>query len=249
MFRQTPALVLREVRYNEADRILTLLTRTDGLITARARGALRRSSRIAAPTQQLVYSDMTLFGNKGKWLVNEAAVIEPFSGLREDISALALGSYFAQCLESFGVEDQPDEELLQLGLNSLYALSNGLYRLAHIKAAFELRLMCISGYAPEVHACAVCGREPEEPFLSLTNGTVVCRGCANATPGRIVPLCAESLSAMRHICTAPAKRIMSFKIGDEALNRLAYASEEFLLARTERSFQSLGYYKQINRFN
>ena len=249
MFRQTPALVLREVRYNEADRILTLLTKTDGLITARARGALRKSSKIAAPTQQLVYSDMTLFGNKGKWLVNEAAVIEPFAGLREDIAALALASYFAQCIESFGVEDQPDAELLQLGLNSLYALSNGLYRFDHIKAAFELRLACIAGYAPEVHSCAVCGKEPAEPCLSLRNGTVVCRACAGSVSGRVALLCEESISAMRHICTAPAKKIMSFKISDDALARLARASEEFLLARTERSFQSLDYYKRINRFN
>ena len=247
MFRQTPALVLREVRYNEADRLLTLLTKTDGLITARARGALRKCSRIAAPTQQLVYSDMTLFGNKGKWLINEAAVIEPFAGLREDIAALALGSYFAQCIESFAVEDQPDEELLQLGLNSLYALSNELYRFDHIKAAFEMRLMCIAGYAPELHSCAVCGKEPTEPCLSLRNGTVMCRVCAIS--GKNIPLCAESLSAMRYICTAPAKKIMSFKISDGALARLAHASEEFLLARSERSFQSLGYYKQMNRFN
>jgi len=249
MFRQTPALVLREVRYNEADRILTLLTKTEGLITAKARGALRKSSRIAAPTQQLVYSDMTLFGNKGKWLINEAAVIEPFIGLREDFAAFSLGSYFAQCIESLAVEDQPDEELLQLGLNSLYALSNGLYRHAHIKAAFELRLMCLAGYAPELHSCAVCGREPAEPFLSLKNGTVMCRACGSSSSGKNVPLCKESLAAMRHVCTAPAKKIMAFKISDGALDRLAYASEEFLLARTERRFQSLDYYKKINGFN
>ena len=50
MFTTTNALVLREVRYKEADRILTLLTSTDGKITVKARGALRKGSKTAAAT-------------------------------------------------------------------------------------------------------------------------------------------------------------------------------------------------------
>ena len=144
MFKTTQALVLREVRYKEADRILTLFTSTDGKITAKARGALRKSSRTAAATQQLTYGEMTLFGNRGKWTVNEASVLESFSGLREDIAAFSLGSYFAECLEALSIEDQPDPDLLQLGLNSLYALSRNLCDPVQIKAAFELRLMCLT---------------------------------------------------------------------------------------------------------
>ena len=55
MFKTVNALVLREVRYKEADRILTLLTDTDGKITVKARGALRKSSKTAAATQQLTH--------------------------------------------------------------------------------------------------------------------------------------------------------------------------------------------------
>ena len=152
MYNTTDALVLREVRYKEADRILTLLTSTEGKITVKARGALRKSSKTAAGTQQLTFSEMTLFGNRGKWTVNEASVKEGFDGLRADIEAFSLGCYFAECLEALSVEDQPEPELLQLGLNSLYALSRNLYTPEHIKAAFEMRLMCIAGYAPEQYA-------------------------------------------------------------------------------------------------
>ncbi len=119
MYHTTHALVLREVRYKEADRILTLFTDSDGKITVKARGALRKSSRTAAATQQLTYSEMTLFGNRGRWTVNEANLIEAFTGLRTDFERFALGSYFAECIEAFSVEDQPDTALLQLGLNCL----------------------------------------------------------------------------------------------------------------------------------
>ncbi len=243
MFKTTKALVLREVRYKEADRILTLLTESDGKITAKARGALRKSSRTAAATQQLTWSEMTLFGNRGKWTVNEAVVAEGFDGLRADLEALSLGAYFAECLEALSVEDQPDPALLQLGLNSLYALSRGLYEPWRIKAAFELRLMALSGYEPDLTACAACGREPERPLLSLRDGRVYCSACPHG--GETLPLCPDSLVAMRYILSAPPKKLFSFALEGEAADRLSYAAEAYLLRQTERRFGTLEYYKQV----
>lgn len=60
MFLTTRGLVLREVRYKESDKILTVLTQHEGKVTVRARGALRKGSRITAATQLLTYSDMTI---------------------------------------------------------------------------------------------------------------------------------------------------------------------------------------------
>ena len=243
MFKTTKALVLREVRYKEADRILTLLTDSDGKITAKARGALRKSSRTAAATQQLTWAEMTLFGNRGKWTVNEASVLEGFDGLRTDLESLALGSYFAECLEALSVEDQPDGQLLQLGLNALFALSRRLYEPEKIKAAFELRLMSLAGYEPDLTACAYCGKEPERPLLSMSDGRVTCAACPHG--GDTVPLCADSLAAMRYILKAPAKKLFSYAIEGEAADRLGYAAEIWLLRQTERRFGTLEYYKQV----
>ena len=247
MFKTVNALVLREVRYKEADRILTILTDTDGKLTVKARGALRKSSKTAAATQLLTYSEMTLFGNRGRWTVNEATVKEPFAGLREEMERLALGAYFAECMEAFGVEEQPEPELLQLGLNSLYALSRGLGSQEKIKAAFELRLMCLTGYTPELTACAVCGKEPEEPVLSLEQGRVCCRSCAHQM-GERAELGSNALEAMRYICAAPPKQMLRFELGEDAVLRLSDASERYLLRRAERGFSTLDYWKKIRSF-
>ncbi len=246
MFNTTKALVLREVRYKEADRILTLLTASDGKISAKARGALRKNSKTAAATQQLTYAEMTLFGNRGKWTVNEAVVLEPFAGLQADFSRFSLGCYFAECLEALSVEDQPDEALLQLGLNSLYAISCGRYDPVLVKAAFELRLMCQAGYEPSVQGCAVCGKKAlEEPCLDIDNGCVFCRGCRNAATGFALPLCVDSLAALRYVVSAHAKQLFSFQLAQEPLGRLADAAERYLLAHTERKFATLEYWKKI----
>lgn len=246
MFNTVQALVLREVRYKEADRILTLLTKSSGKLSVKARGALRRGSKIGAASQQLTYSEMSLFENRGKWTADEGTIIENFEGLRTDIADLSLGCYFAECLEALSVEDQPDEAMLQLGLNSLYALSRKLYPPALIKAAFELRLMCLSGYTPELGGCAVCGcPEPEKPFLSLSSGVICCRKCRNSAMGQVMPLGDGALAAMRYIVSAPAKRLFSFGIEAESLRRLSEASEQYLLRQTERRFGTLDYYKKV----
>ena len=245
MFQTTKGLILREVRYKEADRILTILTESDGKITAKARGALRKSSRSAAATQQLTWSELTLFGNRGKWTVNEGSVLEGFAGLRGEIERLALGSYFAECLEAFAVEDQPDPALLQLGLNSLYALSEKLGERAKIKAAFELRLACLAGFQPELEACVICGKpEPEDPLLVLEDGGVCCRACRKAYAGA-VPLTSGALAALRYVAAAPAKKLFSFTLEGEDLKSFARAAELYLQAHAERSFPTLAYYKQF----
>lgn len=246
MFHTTQALVLREVRYKEADRILTLLTAADGKLTAKARGALRKSSRTGAATQQLTYAEMTLFGNRGKWTVNEASVIEAFSGLREDIERFALGSYFAECLEAFSAEDQPDAALLQLGLNCLYALSRGLADPRQIKASFELRLMCLAGYEPELGACTVCGKtEPMEPLFCLESGAVCCRDCRKAATGPTERLDDAALSALRYVVRAAPKQFLSFKLEGKSLEMLSAAAERYLLTQAERGFSTLEYWKKL----
>ncbi len=246
MFLTSKALVLREVKYKEADKILTLLTEREGKLTAKARGALRKGSRYGAAAQALCYSEMSLFGNAGKWSVNEAETIEQFLPLRSDVSALALGSYFAEMLEAVSDEDSPNPELLQLGLNSLYALSRELYPQEHVKSVFELRLMCLCGFEPQLAFCPTCGKEPpEEPLFSLGGGSVHCRSCPPGAAGVSMPLSASTLDAMRYIVSAPPKRIFSFHISESAEKQLGDICEAYTAVQLERGFGSLDYWKSI----
>lgn len=246
MFKTTKALILREVKYKEADKILTVLTPGDGKLTVKARGALRKSCRYSAACQALCYSEMTLFASRGRWSVNEAETVEQFLPLRGDISLLALGSYFAEALEAVSDEDSPNPEMLQLGLNSLYALSRGLYAPGHIKAAFELRLMCLAGFEPDVFGCAVCSREePDGPLLSLRGGVLHCRGCTPDATGVSLPLSAETLDAMRYIITAEPRRIFSFAVPQESERQLGGVTQAYMAAQLERGFSTLDYWKSV----
>ncbi len=245
MFRTENALILREVRFRESDRILTALTADHGKMTLAAHGALSKKSRIAAGTQQLTWSELTLFEKNGRFAVREAVTREAFAGLRTALEDLALGTYIAECLELFAAEGQPEPELLQLGLNSLYALSEKLAPRAKIKAAFELRLTAMEGYAPAVDVCAVCGREDVQvPAFLPDDGTVVCRDCRKERQW-VLPLSMSALEAMRRVLQITPKKMLSFSLDEADLQLLGKVTESWLLRCSGREIPSLEYYKKL----
>ena len=243
----TQALVLREVNYKEADKILTVLTPGEGKRRVKARGCRRNGSRRAAGSQLLVYSDMTLFEYRGFFVLDEAASLQQFRGVRSDIEKLALGSYFAQVMETVAEEGRGDPALLSLILNSLYALDQLSRPQAQVKAAFELKLMCLAGYEPLLDACAVCGApEPREPCLSLPDGVLCCAACRGGAGGPFVPLSGGTLAAMRHVVYGSPKRLFSFPADGVVLDCMGRVCEAFLTTQLGQDFRTLEFYHHLS---
>ena len=244
----TRALVLRAVDYRESDKILTLFTQELGVITASARGCRKKGSAIAAGCQLLAWSEVVLYDYQGRWSVKEAATQRLFPGVRGDIQRLALGCYFAEAAELLAVEGLPSPELLALALNSLHALDKLQDKpLALVKAAFEWRAMCLSGYEPEVNACPCCGcAPPEEPRFHLREGTVHCARCREQLgEGISMPLSPPSLAALGHIVHGDPRRLFSFRLDAGPLKELGDAAESYLHTQLERGFHTLDYYKSL----
>lgn len=239
-------LVLRETETKEADKILTLLTAERGKIPVIARGARRKGCRFAASAQPLAWSEWTLY-QRGEWYyASEGTTLELFDGLRGDLAALSLGFYFAELTEAVTAEEPSSGELLRHLLNGLYALAVLHRPPALVKPAFELKLLCLAGYEPLADGCARCGRpEPEEPRLDAVQGVLFCKACGGGEHARSLPLCRDSLAALRHIVYGNPKRLYSFTLGPEALCRLAAAAEAFLAAQLERNFRTLDFYKSL----
>jgi len=257
MYVNTSGIVLRETAYRESSKILTVLTGGEGKLTVAAHGALRRNSKLAAVTQLLAFSEMTLYSRRDRWTMTEARSVEQFLGLRDDIALLSLGAYIAELTEAVADEDSPNPDLLPLCLNALYALSEKIKEPEYVKPAFELRLMSVSGFQPLLDRCVVCGREdPERVILDLAGGTMRCVGCRPATGADYAggeaaalsaALSAGALSAARYILCCDAKKLFSFSISAAALRELSAAAEGFLLAHLDRSFRTLDYFKGIGK--
>ena len=246
MHMTTTGIVLREVNYKESDKILTVLTRDGGKLTISARGSRKKNSPIAAVSQLLCYSELTLYEYRGRWSIREGEILQEFRHVRGDLDMLSLGAWFAELTETLTAEDLPAPEILSLLLNSLYALDQLQKPLELVKAVFELKLMALAGYEPRLEACAVCGREPQDPRFHLKQGALHCPGCRQALgEGISMPLDRGSLAAMRHVLYGDGRKLFSFRLSEPAQQKMGAATEAFVLTQLERGFRTLDFYKRM----
>lgn len=245
MYLKIQGLVLRRTEYNDHDVLLTILTRDQGKLTAKARGLRRKNSPLTAQCQLLAFAEFTLFEYRGMYTINEASSLELFPELRRDIVKLSLATYFAQVSETVCQEDIPSPELQSLVLNCLYALSKLNEDERKTKAVFELRCACIAGYFPDLSGCAQCGNLTPDRF-DLSAGRLECSGCRNIESGGIrMPINASVLEAMRYIAYCGSKRLFSFQVGQENVEQLVSVTEAYLTTQLERSFPTLDFYKSL----
>lgn len=246
MYLKIQGLVVRATAYSDTDLLLTLLTADQGKITAKVRGARRKNSRYISCSQLLAYCAYTLFEYRGMYTVNEAQTIALFPQLQKDLNKLSLATYFAQAAEVIAQEDTPTAGLLSLLLNSLYALDKDLAADTMIKAVFELRLACISGYEPDLRGCVHCGREVPDRF-NVFEGHLECSGCGGTvSKGIRMPVTPGVLDAMRYICYCQPNKLFSFRISQQNIERLSELTESYLSAQLERGFSALDFYKSLN---
>lgn len=245
MYLNTKGLVVRVTPYNDTDAILSVLTPTHGKLTVKARGLRRKNSPLIAPCQLLAYADFTLFEYRNMYTVNEAHSLELFSSLRKDLQKLSLGSYFAQAAETMSQEDMPNPELLSLVLNCLYGLSKLDLPEILVKAVFELRSACLSGYAPDLYGCYRCGCENPDRF-DISGGRLECMRCRNPeSTGLRMPVSHGVLAAMRYICNCDSRKLFSFSVSEDTLEALSSVTESYLATQLERGFSTLDFYKSL----
>ena len=245
MHLKIQALVLRVTDYNDRDALLTVLSRSHGKLTLKARGLRRKNSPLAACCQLLAYGEFTVFEYRGQYTINEAHSIELFIPLRRDLTKLSLGTYFAQVTEVISQEDLPNPELQSLLLNCLYALARLELPQDQIKAVFELRAACLAGYTPDLFGCHICGSQNPERF-DLSAGQLECVQCrAGQGSGIRMPVNPSIMEAMRYICLCEPKRLFSFQSGKQTLEHLSALTEAYLTTQLERGFSTLDFYKSL----
>lgn len=242
---KTDGLIIRDLNVGEDDRIVTILTRERGIIRASARGARRVKNSLSTATRLFCYSEFVLFRGKDKYIIDAAQPIEFFLGIDKDLQRLALAQYFAQVAAALAPEEENAKQYLRLMLNAINFIRTGKKELVLIKSVFELRILTMSGYMPDIVACQNCGAyEAETMFFNPITGTLLCCDCAGK--GQIgFKLSKGALAAMRHIVYSDFEKLFSFSLPVTALSELGAASEEYLKSQLERSFPTLDFYNSV----
>ena len=244
MRTNTDGLILKEQNIGEKDKLVTVLTRHNGLVRAFVRGAKSVKNRKNSSTGMFCFSKLSLYKTKDTYIIDEAEPIELFFELRNDLEKLSLAQYFAELVITLVQEDEPAEEYLRLILNSLHFLAKDKMPNEQVKAITELRLMCIAGFMPNLVACDRCGEyETDTMYFDVEDGLLYCENCV--PNDMIFQLDIGLVKALRHIAFSDFEKIYSFKMEDYALPDLSYVTEKYLLSKLQRNFKTLEFYKEI----
>lgn len=245
----TEGLILKEQNIGERDKLVTALTVEKGLIKGFAKGAKNIKSQNCAGTQLFTYSRLCLIPGKGRdtYVISEAKSREMFYGLRKSVEGMCLAQYFSELLINLLMEGEKNQEALSLMLNSLYLLSNNKKEPELVKPCFEMRLLSICGYMPDLTMCQECGEYAKDEFLFVPqNGTLHCTHCASeeSLPFSI-RMDSGTTTALRHTIYAEDKKLFSFSLGKENLQTLNRATEKYVSAQTDKNYKTLDFYKSI----
>ena len=241
----TMGLVLKETRYREADRILTILTPKLGVITAMAANSLRLKSKLFSACGLFCYSEFILVPGRNMYTVREADVQNIFHGISSSIEGVSLAMYLTELAAALSPTGEEAARELRLVLNSLYMINEHRTDLRVIKAVFELRTMSECGFLPQLACCNVCGKYDDASFyLDPQEGYLLCPDCAQKA-GKPCNLDAGALYALRHICLVEDKKIFAFKISVGSLAKLSAVAEQYALTHLDKPLKSYSFLKSV----
>ncbi|MBQ3940599.1 MAG: DNA repair protein RecO [Oscillospiraceae bacterium] len=244
MYETVKGLVIREVVFGEADKLIDLLTDT-GVRTVRVRGARKPGSKYAAVTQIFSYGEFCLRQSSGRLYLDSAVSLSAFYGIRNRLEALALASYFSELVRRTATE-QPQPQILRLFLICLHYLSEHTRDDLQIKAVFEMRLVTELGMMPDLVCCPVCLRYlPPKPILRLDKADMVCEDCCPGPGWNDLAVTTATLQAVRHAVFSDLERVLAFRVRGESLLLFAVYAEAYVLRRTEHSYPTLQFYRSL----
>lgn len=226
-------VVLRTMRLGEADRIVTLLTRSHGKVRAVGKGVRRTTSKFGGRLEPLSHVTMLCWKGRELDIVNQAEVLDSFRAVRDDLSRMTKAFTVLEVADQLAQEHHPEPRLYEMVIGALRALERA--DSAMLVPGFLLKALVLEGSTPIVDECASCGADGPLEAFDISVGGALCRDCRR---GRAVS--PDALDMVRKVIgggLATALDAPESAITDE-VGELACAAMEVHLDRRLRSVRT-----------
>ena len=241
-------IVVKETRLVNGNMVVSILTQTEGIISAFVRDSNKSKSSKTSLVQMFAYCDFTLFLGKSGYVIDEVEIIELFWDIKNDISVLTISQYFCELALALSPEKECSEDFLKLFLNSIFYLSKGRKDVEFIKLIFEMHSCALCGYMPNLVCCDECKKyEDENMYFNISSANILCENCADVCDNSFyqIKLTRGMVAALRHIVYSPVEKLFSFSLSDEALDILSDVSEKYIEYYVKPNFKTLEIYKKL----
>ena len=197
------AIVLRSMRFAEADRVLHLYTAERGRVNAIAKGVRKTTSRFGGRLEPLTRSALMLHEGRGELhTVSGADIISAHAAVRERPHALGVALIGAEAVLKLHPEPEPQPRVFDGLVRFLEMLDGPLPEGGNpaadaLAVGFQLKLLLLAGYLPHLRSCASCGRDGPLIGYSAAAGGAVCEHCTGDADGfRLRPGSLETIEGL-----------------------------------------------------
>lgn len=241
------AIVLRHSDWGEADRILTLYTRQMGKVKGIAKGARKMRSRKAGHIEPFTHVDLQLARGRDLFIVTQAEALDPYLRLRDDLVRVGYASYVVELLDRFTYEEDENPSLFRLLADTLSRLNLEPDPTLAIRY-YEIRLLDLLGYRPQLFKCANCEAEiqPEDQYFSASQGGVLCPKCGQ-TAADVRPVSMQALKYLRHFQRSSYPQAMRARLTPSLNRELEQLMQHYLTYILERGLNTPAFLRYIRR--
>jgi DNA repair protein RecO (recombination protein O) len=244
---RTEAIVLKRSDFFEADRLLTLYTPKLGKIRAIAKGVRKPTSRKSGHVELFTHSQLLIAKGRNLDIVTQAETIHAFRPLREDLLRTTYAYYVAELINLFveeGIENRPLFDLLLAMLGWLGDASD----LDLITRFFELHLLGLLGYRPELFRCLACRQqiEPEAKYFSSASGGILCPRCGQGQRGA-QEITLNALKVLRFLQTRDYDTCSRLRLSSPLHRELEATMHDYITYILERNLKSVKFLNTLRQ--
>lgn len=244
---KTEAIVLRQRKLGEADRILTLFTPAYGKLDAKAKGVRKTTSRMGGHLQPLNRCMVQLARGRTMEVVAGCETLESFQPLRDDLGRLSRALYAAELADRFlpeRVENIPTYRLLLDTLRRLQGTADVDLALRH----YEMKLLERSGFRPELGRCLGCQQalQPVQNFFSPVAGGTYCASCGAGAAGSRA-LSVNGLKVLRLLQRASYKEVEGLNLPPALAEEVERHLRSYIVCVLERDVNAAAFVERLRR--
>ncbi|HZR94118.1 MAG TPA: DNA repair protein RecO [Gaiellaceae bacterium] len=236
----TEAVVLRSIRFGEADRVLHLYTADRGRVGAVAKGVRKTKSRFGGRLEPLSHVELVLHRGSGELdTITSVQLVRPHQTARDDYYRLSVGLIGAEAMLRLFPEQERNDRAFTAVTRFLDVLddvprpapadADDRPALDSLALAFQLKLLWLSGYLPHLTSCAECGADDATLVgFSPRAGGAVCRACA--TQAEAIALSVEGIRGIEALLARPLADAPALGLSQRATRdalRVVTASYEY----------------------
>ena len=237
-------LIAREVNTGEADRYLTILTSEQGKVECFAKGIRNQKSKLQSTAHLITYGEYKLFHSKNRYILTSGKAIETFYNIRTDVEKYAYAVHFLEVARDVTMEGQPFPEALQTLLNTLHVLTYRDFNNLLTARVYETRMLALSGFAPALEHCAVCGRPLDSSKgthrFTIAGSGLLCDddGCLGSDRDAVL-ISSGTIRALQFFASCPPKSLFQFQLSDKILGELSRVVPPYLRHHMEKPYTKL----------